>query len=66
MTTAAPDIHAIRAIVARDLRAVRRSKAVVIPMLTVPVILMVVLPLVVGYAARRASRCASCSARGQT
>lgn len=51
-----PDVYAIRAIVARDLRAVRRSKAVVIPMLTVPVLLMVVLPLVVGYAARRASR----------
>jgi ABC-type Na+ efflux pump permease subunit len=54
--TTRPDVHAIRAIIARDLRAVRRSKAVVIPMLTVPVILMVVLPLVVGYAARRASR----------
>jgi len=51
-----PDVNAIRAIVARDLRAVRRSKAVVIPMLTVPVLLMVILPLVVGYAARRASR----------
>lgn len=51
-----PDLVAIRAIVARDLRAVRRSKAVIIPMMSVPVILMVVLPLVVGYAARRASR----------
>lgn len=51
-----PDVVAIRAIVARDLRAVRRSKAVIIPMMSVPVILMVVLPLVVGYAARRASR----------
>lgn len=50
------DTTVIRAIVARDLRAVRRSKAVVIPMMAVPVILMVVLPLVVGYAARRASR----------
>lgn len=56
MTTAAPlDTGAIRAIVARDLRAVRRSKAVVVPMMTVPVLLMVVLPLVVGFAARRAS-----------
>ncbi|GJM38606.1 MAG: ABC transporter permease [Acidimicrobiales bacterium] len=53
------DVAVIRAIVARDLRAVRRSKAVVIPMLTVPVLLMVVLPLVVGFAARRASRAES-------
>ncbi len=52
----APNTYAIRAIISRDLRAVRRSKAVVIPMLAVPVILMVVLPLVVGYAARKASR----------
>ncbi|MEZ5166304.1 MAG: ABC transporter permease subunit [Acidimicrobiales bacterium] len=50
------DWSAIRAIIARDLTAVRRSKAVVIPMLTVPFLLMVVLPLVVGYAARRAAR----------
>jgi ABC-2 type transport system permease protein len=49
-----PDISAIRAIVARDLRAVRRSKAVVIPMLMVPTLLMVVLPLAVGFAARQA------------
>lgn len=49
------DTGAIRAIVARDLRAVRRSKAVVVPMLTVPFLLMIVLPLVVGYAARTAS-----------
>ncbi|MFT5201773.1 MAG: ABC-2 type transport system permease protein [Candidatus Aldehydirespiratoraceae bacterium] len=51
-----PNILAIRAIIARDLRAVRRSKAVVIPMLAVPTLLMVVLPLVVGFAARQASR----------
>ncbi len=62
MTTTQPpaiptgiNITAIRAVVERDLRAVRRSKAVVVPMLTVPVLLMVVLPLIVGYAARRAS-----------
>ena len=42
-------------IVRRDLTAVRRSKAVVIPMLLVPTLLMIVLPLVVGYAARSAS-----------
>jgi ABC-2 type transport system permease protein len=50
------NIPAIKAIVARDLRAVRRSKAVVIPMLLVPTLLMVALPLVVGYAARRAGQ----------
>jgi ABC-2 type transport system permease protein len=50
------DADVIRAVVARDLRAVRRSKAVVVPMMTVPVLLMIVLPLAVGYAARRASR----------
>ena len=42
----------MRAIIAKDLIAVRRSKAVVIPMLAVPALLMVVLPLVVGLAAR--------------
>lgn len=42
----------MRAIIAKDLIAVRRSKAVVIPMLAVPALLMVVLPLFVGVAAR--------------
>lgn len=42
----------IRAIVAKDLIAVRRSKAVIIPMLAVPFLLMVLLPLGVGLAAR--------------
>ena len=42
----------IRAIVAKDLIAIRRSKAVVIPMLAVPFLLMVLLPLGVGLAAR--------------
>ena len=42
----------MRAIIAKDLIAVRRSKAVVIPMLAVPALLMVVLPLFVGLAAR--------------
>ena len=56
MTGIAPvDTAVVRAVVARDLRAVRRSKAVVLPMMLVPVLLMVVLPLVVGVAARRAS-----------
>jgi len=42
-------------IVRRDLTAVRRSKGVVIPMLLVPTLLMIVLPLVIGVAARRVS-----------
>ncbi len=47
-----PDWTAIATLVARDLTAVRRSKAVVLPMLAVPTLLMIVLPLVVGLAAR--------------
>jgi len=46
------DWTAVRAVMAKDLRAVRRSKAVVYPMLFVPVLLMVVLPLVIGLLAR--------------
>ena len=46
---------AVWAIVGKDIRAIRRSKAVVIPMLLVPTLLMIVLPLVIGYAARTAS-----------
>ncbi|MEM8745711.1 MAG: ABC transporter permease subunit [Actinomycetota bacterium] len=50
-----PDWPVVYSVVRRDLRAVRRSKAVVIPMLLVPTLLMIVLPLVIGYAARTAS-----------
>lgn len=46
------DWNAIGAIVRKDVTAVRRSKAVVIPMLAVPTLLLVVLPLAVGIAAR--------------
>jgi hypothetical protein len=46
------DWGAIRAVMAKDLIAVRRSKAVVVPMLAVPTLLLVVLPLVIGLAAR--------------
>jgi ABC-2 type transport system permease protein len=46
------DTRAIRAIVIKDVTAVRRSKAVVLPMLLVPVLLMVVLPLIIGLMAR--------------
>lgn len=42
----------MRAIITKDVIAVRRSKAVVIPMLAVPVLLLVLLPLGVGLAAR--------------
>jgi len=47
-----PDWGAIRAVMGKDLVAVRRAKAVVLPMLFVPVLLLVVLPLVIGLAAR--------------
>jgi hypothetical protein len=43
---------AIRAVMAKDLTAVKRSKAVVLPMLLVPFLMLVVLPLVIGIAAR--------------
>jgi ABC-type Na+ efflux pump permease subunit len=46
----------MRAVVAKDVLAVRRSKAVVIPMLAVPAILMIGLPLAIGLAARSAPR----------
>lgn len=42
----------MRAIIAKDLIAVRRSKAVIIPMLAVPALLMIVMPLFIGLAAR--------------
>lgn len=42
----------MRAVIARDLTAVRRSKAVVLPMVIVPLLLLVVLPLLIGLAAR--------------
>ena len=43
---------AIRAVVRKDFVAVRRSKAVVLPMLLVPTLLLVVLPLFIGLVAR--------------
>ena len=42
---------AMRAVVAKDLTAVKRSKAVVLPMLFVPVLLLIVLPLIIGLIA---------------
>jgi ABC-2 type transport system permease protein len=49
-----PDLVAVRALVARDLLAVRRSKAVLVPLVTVPAILLVLVPALVGMAARTA------------
>jgi ABC-2 type transport system permease protein len=46
------DWNAIRAVMRKDLTAVRRSKAVIIPMLAVPILLLVVMPLLIGLAAR--------------
>ncbi|HEY1119660.1 MAG TPA: ABC transporter permease subunit [Acidimicrobiales bacterium] len=48
------DWTAVWGVVAKDLRAVVRSKSVIIPMLAVPVLLMVVLPAAIGFAARAA------------
>lgn len=39
-----PDWHAMRAVVAKDFRAVSRAKAVVIPMIAVPVLLLLLIP----------------------
>jgi ABC-type Na+ efflux pump permease subunit len=47
-----PNWSAIRAVLDKDMKAVRRSKAVVLPMLLVPALIMVVLPLSLGIAAR--------------
>jgi ABC-type Na+ efflux pump permease subunit len=46
----------MKAIIAKDVIAVRRSKAIVIPMLAVPALLMIVMPGVVGWATRTSGR----------
>ncbi len=46
------DGAAVRAVLRKDLQAIGRSKAVVLPMLVVPVILLVLLPASVGLAAQ--------------
>jgi ABC-type transport system involved in multi-copper enzyme maturation permease subunit len=48
------DWNAVCAVVAKDFTAIRRSKAVVLPMLFVPFLLLVVLPFGIGLAARAA------------
>ena len=45
----------MRAVIAKDVIAIRRSKAIVIPMLAVPVLLMVVMPAVIGTASKTSS-----------
>ena len=47
-----PRLHAMRAVIVKDLMAIRRSKGVIIPMIAVPALLLVVLPLLIGLAAR--------------
>jgi ABC-2 type transport system permease protein len=46
----------MRAIVVKDVIAIRRSKAIVIPMLAVPALLMIVMPAVIGTASKSSSR----------
>jgi ABC-2 type transport system permease protein len=46
----------MRAIIAKDVTAIRRSKAIVIPMLAVPALLMIVMPATIGMASRTSSR----------
>jgi len=53
MSTQKPrDWDAIRTVVRKDLTAVRRSKAITLPMIIVPVILLVILPLILGSVAK--------------
>ena len=47
------DWRLVRVLVGRDLSAVRRSKALVLPMLFLPTVLLVLLPTAIGLAARR-------------
>lgn len=49
------DLGVIRAIVAKDLAAIRRSKAIMVPMLLVPGILLLGLPAAIALAARSGS-----------
>ncbi len=50
MSTAV-DWHAVRAVMAKDVTAVTRSKAVVLPMLLLPAVMLLGLPVVVGIIA---------------
>ena len=56
------DGAAVGAVVRKDPLAVTRSKAVILPMLMVPTLLLVVLPAMIGLGARRsAGRSRPCS-----
>lgn len=48
------DIPAIRALMRRDFAAIRRSRAIVIPMVLVPTMMLVFMPAMISYAARGA------------
>jgi ABC-2 type transport system permease protein len=48
------DWNAIWLIMGKDLRAVRRSKAIVLPMIIVPAVLLILLPVLLGLFARSA------------
>jgi ABC-type Na+ efflux pump permease subunit len=48
------DWAVIRAVIAKDVTAVRRSKPIVLPMILVPVLLLIVMPTVIGLFARSA------------
>jgi ABC-2 type transport system permease protein len=49
------EAQAMRAVMRKDFAAIRRSKAVVLPMLIVPALLLVVMPFFIGLAARSAT-----------
>jgi ABC-type Na+ efflux pump permease subunit len=48
------DWYAVRAVIAKDMTAVRRSKPIVLPMILVPVLLLVIMPTIIGLFARSA------------
>lgn len=49
-----PDWHVIGAVMAKDWRAILRSKPIVIPMIAVPSLLLLVIPIMIGLFARSA------------
>lgn len=54
MTKTSIDFAAIRTVIRKDVTAVKRSKAITLPMVFVPLILIVILPIVIGILARNA------------
>ena len=57
------DWNAIRLIIGKDLRAVRRSKAIVLPMIIVPAVLLILLPVAAGAVRPLGPHRARCRAR---